>query len=67
MIVGGQSTTDDSQDCVPATENDQLFRTVAMLEAELAKWVATVKKLEARQISETANNRKLLFTTSWPY
>ena len=48
MIVGGQSTTDDSQDDVSI---EQLIRTVETLQAE-------VKKLKGRQSSVTVDSRK---------
>jgi len=60
MIVDGQSATDDAVDmnidlCTVLSVVEQQARTIATLQAELAKWVANVKKLEARQL--TADNR----------
>ena len=61
MIVDGQSTTDDSQDCVGITVVEQLVRTVSTLRANQAMLQAEVQKLKARQSSVTVDNRKLLF------
>jgi len=63
MIVGGQSTTDDVIDINADLHSvvEEQACTIATLQAELVKWVNNVKKLEARVISETSNNRKLVY------
>jgi len=57
MIVGGQPTTDDSQDDVSIVE--QLIHTVATLRANQAMFQAKVETLETRLSSMTVDNRKL--------
>jgi len=66
MIVDGQSTTDDAVDINADLHSvvEEQASTIATLKAELAKWVATVKKLEARQISVPVYNRKLFYRSS---